>query len=299
MEFTNKSNFPQYIVDWLISDNYDYNEDPLTISATTLMKPTKAVILSKRYKDQLKVDVSDLIASSLGGAIHDSIETVETPNVSKETRVSRLMSVGESIYSVTGKYDILEQKEDGTFTLRDVKTTSVWAYIYGGKDEDYRKQLSIYRWLLSIDKNINDVGFIDFFFTDWQSSKAKMDSSYPQQRLAPGYRIELMSVEETEAWIKERLTLVENNKDAHDENLPPCTRSELWMSNDEYAVMKKGAKRATKLCDSREEALAYMKEKEINGFVQLRPAKVKRCNYCPALPFCSQGLGYQKKGLLA
>jgi len=299
MEFTNKLNYPQYIVDWLIHDDYDHNYNPLTISATTMMKPTRAHLITVRHREELETDVSDRVAASVGSAIHDSIEKVRTENVQKEQRALRTIMVGDIEYEVTGKYDILEHNEDGTVTLRDVKTTSVWAFIYGGKDDDYRLQLSVYRWLLSLDYSVTDHGFIDFFFTDWQSSKAKQDNKYPQQRIAPGHRIELMSLEEIEEWILSRLELIEANKDLSDDDLPGCTREELWMSDDKFAVMKRGGKRATKLCDTRQEAETYMRTKKIAGFIQDRPAKVRRCNYCAALPFCNQGQSYKNQRLLA
>lgn len=40
MKFTNKFNLPQHICDWLAFDEYDYNPD--TISATTIIGPARA-----------------------------------------------------------------------------------------------------------------------------------------------------------------------------------------------------------------------------------------------------------------
>ena len=85
MEYTNNLNLPQYIVDWLKNDDYDHDPDPYTISATTLMKPTRAFLLTTRHVNKLQQDVSDLIASKMGSAIHDSIESVKTESVQKNT----------------------------------------------------------------------------------------------------------------------------------------------------------------------------------------------------------------------
>src|SRR5690606_28074531 len=137
--------------------------------------------LANRHKDKLVIDVIDLVASRLGSAIHDSIEKVETENVTKEERLYREVQIEDTTYTISGKFDIMV-KEGNVYTLRDIKTTSVWAYIYGSKDNDYREQLSVYRWLASVDKEINPNGFIDFFFTDWQSVKSK-DEGYPSQRV--------------------------------------------------------------------------------------------------------------------
>lgn len=309
-EYTNKLNFPQYIVDWLENDNYDHNSDPYTISATTLMKPTRVHLLSTRHSGELVSDVADLVASRVGSAIHDSIEVIETPNIHKENRAFRDIQVGSVTYKISGKYDILEEHKNELFTLRDIKTTSVWAVVLnskgeGKKDEEYRKQLSVYRWLLSTEKTVNDSAFIDFFFTDWQGAKAKQSLRsreyplYPQQRIMPGYKIELMSLEETEKWIISRLELIEEYKNQSDEKLLPCTKTELWATDEKYAVTKPGAKRATKLCDSKVEAEDYIKIKDIKANIQIRKPVVKRCNYCSALPFCNQGQSYSKQGMLA
>jgi Txe/YoeB family toxin of Txe-Axe toxin-antitoxin module len=300
MDFTNKLNFPQYIADWLAHDDYDHNYDPYTVSATTLMKPIRATLLTQRYHEHLEKDVVDFIASKVGTAIHDSIENITTENVTKEVREERLVTTSSGQpYKVTGKFDVLVKEDDGTYTLRDIKTTSVWAYIYGGKDKDYIEQLSIYRWLLSQNFNVNITGYIDFFFTDWQSSKAKNEHTYPQHRVSPSYAVQLKSLEETEAWIMSRVVEIEAQREVEDNKLPYCTKEELWATDEVFAVYKTDAKRATKLCDSLEEAQAYKQNKKIVGMIQKRSSKMRRCNYCPALPFCNQGQTYANKNLLA
>lgn len=287
MQYKNKLGLPQYIVDWLLADNYDYNNAPNTISATTLLKPLRAQVLSYRHASELEVDVSELIASRYGTSIHDSIEKVQTPGVQKETRVSRTVEVDGVVFTVTGKYDLLVQEDDGTFTLRDIKTTSVWSYIHGGKDKDYRAQLSIYRWLLSETHNLNPSAFIDFYFTDWQGVKARTDKSYPQSRIQPGYKIDLLSVEDTDKMIREKLKTFKEFRDVHDHFLPECTKEELWASEDTYAVYKIGNKKATKVFKDRDSAENFSESKG-KSTVSHRPGKVKRCNYCSAAPFCNQ-----------
>ena len=43
---TNNTNLPLSIAVWLACDDYDYNNDPYTISATTLLKPLKQIYSS-------------------------------------------------------------------------------------------------------------------------------------------------------------------------------------------------------------------------------------------------------------
>jgi hypothetical protein len=287
MKYTNKLNLPQYLVDWLSNDNYDYAVTPNTVSATGLMKPVRAQILTARHGSEIEIDVSELFASRYGNAIHDSIERIVTPGVSKEQRTSKKITIDDTVYTVTGKYDLLVE-EDGLHTIRDIKTTSVWAFIYGGKDEDYRTQLSIYRWLLSDTHNINPIAYIDFFFTDWQAAKARAEDNYPQYRIQPGYRIELLPVSVVEAMIRDKLKILLEHQDTADDKLPQCTKEELWAEEDTYALYKIGNKRATKVCDTNEAAQQYQQQHNITGYIQHRPGKVKRCKYCSAAPFCNQ-----------
>lgn len=285
---TNKLGLPEYLVDWLNHDSYDHNKAENTISATGLMKPVKISILTARHKEKLEIDVSELIASRMGTAIHDSIERISTPNFSKEQRITRVLRVKEIDFTVTGKYDVLQKNGDGTVTIRDIKTTSVWAYIFGGKDEDYRIQLSIYRWLLSQTEEVTSIAFIDFFFTDWQSMKAKTEANYPSQRLKAGYKVDLLSLEDTEKYIVERLTMFLDFRDVEDDDLPDCTPKELWAGVDTWALVKIGNKRATKICDSLADAEAYKNLHSSDLTIRLRPGKVKRCGYCPVHNHCSQ-----------
>ncbi len=298
MKFTNKLNLPQYLVDWLINDDYDYSTTPNTISATGLLKPVRAQVLSSRHSGELEMDVSEKIASKFGNAIHDSIERIDTPGVSKEKRVTRVLTVDGVDYTITGKYDLLIKEASGKHRIRDIKTTSVWAFIHGGKDDDYRAQLSIYYWLLSPTHEIEPDAYIDFFFTDWQGMKAKTEQGYPQHRIQPGYKIQLLSLEETEKLITAKVSQLLAHRDLEDDLLPECTPEELWASADTFAVYKIGGKRATRVTDSKDAAESYKEAHKIDGYIQRRPGKIKRCKYCSAAPFCNQYEAFALAGMI-
>lgn len=283
--------------DWLINDDYDHNYQPNTISATSLLKPIRVLLLTQRHGDKFEIDASELIASKYGNAIHDSIERIQTPGVSKEERIRRTINVSGVDYTVTGKYDLLV-KEGNNYTLRDIKSTSVWAQIHGGKDEDYRGQLSIYKWLLSPEKTINDIAYIDFYFTDWQSSKAKMEENYPKHRIHAGHKIDLLPLELTEKAIRNKIANILLHQDTPDNDLPECTRKELWQTDDSWAVYKEGNKKASKVCKTLAEAEEYQNNRKIEGSIQHRPGEVKRCKYCPAIFACNQAQRFISEGLL-
>ena len=73
MHYSNATNIPSAVAVFLATDNYDY--DPNTISATALLKPLRQLILSRRVpQEQTVMDISSMVKSRIGSAIHDAIE---------------------------------------------------------------------------------------------------------------------------------------------------------------------------------------------------------------------------------
>ena len=288
MKYSNKHNFPDFVVQWLKHDSYDY--DASTISATTLMKPARAYALEKQNWDNLEIDVSDVIASRYGTAIHDSVEKVNLKDCKQEERLRK--AVMNKI--ITGKFDILKEIELKRFQLIDVKSTSVWTYIYGSRDEDYQKQLSIYRWLaIQNGYNVIPKAKIWMIFTDWSKSRAKNNPDYPETRIAIK-EVELWGEEKTLKYIGERITILDKAANHEQKDMPFCTDEELWASADTWAIMKEGRKSAVKVHkiqkEAEEDVKFYEDQKLIHKKYSIvyRPGGVKRCSYCTARNFCTQ-----------
>ena len=70
MRWTNATHLPDYVVNWLTTDDYDYNNDEKTISATSLMKPAKSIYLTRIHADDIEMEVTDMCAVRYGTAIH-------------------------------------------------------------------------------------------------------------------------------------------------------------------------------------------------------------------------------------
>lgn len=283
MKFTNKFNLPQHICDWLAFDEYDYTPD--TISATTIIGPARAWALKRLNADKLSMDYSDLLAIRYGTAIHDSLEKVGVYGEG-DFREKRFFAQKMG-FTISGKPDALIGG-----VIRDNKSTSVWKIVHGEFD-DYIKQLSIYRWLLH-QNGIEAAGhaFIDFFFTDWKKSDAAKGGGYPPLRYQE-QRIELWSLEQTDAYLDERLSDFAFALGC----LPECTTEELWQDPAKWAVYRKaGQAKAFRVMNTAEEAQKLADE--IGGVVEYRPAKAKRCNYCTAAPFCEQYNQLKTAGLV-
>lgn len=325
MNYTNKYNINLLLAAWLINDDYDYNPQERVISTTTLLKPIKKAVLSAAIPEETKsVDVSELISRALGSSIHDGIEAVWR-NEEKRNAALRKLGVAERLISairinptdeevkeaeekdlfilplyfekrhskdfkgwkITGKYDnVLEG------IVHDTKTTSVYSARRERVIEGYRNQMSVYRWIAPhiITENY---GRINFVYTDWQSSRANSDPKYPAHRFET-LTIPLLSMEETEALVAEKLALREKYLGKPEDVLPPCTPDDLWMDPPTYAYysdpMKVGIGRATKTFDgptAKQDANAHLLEKG-KGTVVERKGTAKACKFCDGADICKQ-----------
>lgn len=317
MGYTNIYGIDLSLAVWLVADDYDFSPAEKAISATALLKPTRQIILANRMKDEQIVDLSSRISSRLGHAIHDSIErswkeqhakalailnipqnvidrvkinpdpatlTSEDIPVFLEVRGSRQIDG----WTISGKLDMALN-----WRLKDIKSTSVYTYIMGRKDGDYQLQGSFYRWLHQ-DKVKEDEIDIQFVFTDHQKAMVNTVPGYPEIKVV-SYTLPLMSLDETETWIRNKLYDLDRYKNAPEEALPRCTDEELWRSNPVWKYYSDPAKtdgKSTKNFDNAADAQRHLTEKG-KGVIKHVPGKVKACGYCPAFSSCKQKDEYE------
>lgn len=317
---TNQSDVSLALAVWLLHDEYDYQSMKNYISATSLLKPIRQIILPSRVNSQdRQIDVTDFIARSLGHSIHDSIERAW---VKGYERSLKLLGYPDSVisrvrvnptdeerkadpniipvfleqrafrefmgFTIGGKFDLVT---DGI--VQDAKSTSAFTWVYDGKDDDYRLQMSLYRWIDAaqpMPRISEDYGRINFVFTDWQKSSARTNPKYPQHRVAHK-DIPLLTLKETEQWVRHKLTQVMDYKQSPESEIPECTDSELWRSDPAYKYYSDPAKtsgRSTKNFDNMADARTFQSEKNGKGIIITVPGEAKRCAYCDAAPVCSQ-----------
>ena len=326
MSYTNYNNIPMVLAVWLAAnDGYDLKRSDNVVSATSLMKPTKSLILGNRVHasetEEQVVDVSDLVPSRLGTAVHTAAEVAwlysrdnaltalgypqqvidkirlnpdepgEDPQFDIYLEQRSNKAIGKWV--ISGKFDFVENGR-----VKDIKTTKTYNWIKGSNDEKYRIQGSIYRWL---NPEIITDDYVDILmiFTDWSPLKAKVDKDYPKANIMVR-TLPLMSIEETERWIKNRLAEIERHWDDHQDAMPACTPEELWMDPPKFAYYKSPkAQRATKLYDTPQEANAHKARDGIPGSkVVERKSEPKFCKYCEGRQICLQAQNYIAEGLL-
>ena len=320
---TNNAGIPLALAVWLVHDEYDYANEPNYISATSLMKPIRQLVLANRIPpEERSIDLEEMIASSLGNAIHDSMEKAWTAGYQTNLRklgypqhvIDKVLvnPTDEELDAIEGAIPVyLEQREfrqhngyliGGKYDqvtegiVNDIKSTSAYSWVLGGKDEDYQLQGSIYRWLDAARERpriTEDFMRINFVFTDWQKMQAKSNPAYPQRRVEQK-EIMLLPLKETEEWIDHKLNQIQKFQKANQDQLPECTSDELWQSDPVYKYYSDPAKvnvpkaRATKNFDDMGEARKFMAEKGGKGIIITKPGEPKRCGYCPAFDICEQ-----------
>lgn len=334
---TNRSNLGLTMALWLATDTYDHDpedapkdEIPI-VSATELLKPTKALVLGHRVpQDQNNVDLQDLVASRIGQAIHQAIEDAFDPRsrdkfltkIGTANRVKNCMRVNPSLEQlkkdpslipvflekrayrqvttsngtvvwISGKFD---QVLNGR--IEDNKVVGVYKYMKMDDSEhsEYAIQQSIYRWL-NPEIITSSVGCVNFIFKDWKRGEVSRIKGYPTEQVME-MPLELMSLEDTEKFIIKKLDdILMNVQQSHEKNMTRCTDEELWRDDPVHKYYKnpetaKKNGRSTKNFDSYADAVAH-KQKAGVGVVVTKPGEVRRCNYCAAAPLCTQRLEYQ------
>jgi len=323
--YTNLQNIPLSVAVWLAHDEYDHDSRNNHISATSLLKSVRQIVLLTRVKKSEQTpDIAGLIPSTLGTAIHNGIEHAWVVNykdslrklgVSK--RVIERVKINPSAeeldedcipvyleqraekeilnFIVSGKFDFIAEGR-----LEDFKSTSTYTYQFGTKDEDYSLQGSIYRWL-NPDKITQDEMAIQFIFTDWSAAKARVekDKGYPVSRIME-QRIPLKSIAETEGWIRNKLTEVLKYLTAKDEDIPECNDKELWRKAPVYKYYKNPEKmtRSTKNFNTLPEAQLRMAQDNGVGIIVEQKGTVGACRYCDAFSTCKQKDKYIESGEL-
>lgn len=275
---TNKLNLPTPFVN-AVTREYQYKEKQYSV--TSLLKGTCQTILERRHTNEIEQDVSEMVWLIFGTAVHSILEQAEeTPDQLKENHF--VIDVGD--YKLSGIFDLYDAKEKKVI---DYKTASVNKVLFN-EFEDYRKQLLIYAYMLSTIGFECDKGEIVMMLKDHSKTKAKFDSAYPQQPVViKSFNFKQKDFEEIKTFIEDKFKMFQVLENLPDDKLPPCTSEERWHQGNKWAVMKRGKKKAIKLCSSAEEAEQYIGVTDNNYFIEFREGKDTKCtDYCGVCKWC-------------
>ena len=282
MQVTNVHNLPEPLV--TLARREYYSKGAAQYSVTEIMSPPKIRRMREKYDDQIVTDVSSMLWSLLGSALHVVMERGETSGWIKE---ERLFAEVDGV-SISGAIDLQEEGEAG-ITIYDYKFTSAWAVMQ--EKEEWIQQLNIYKWLVETVKQRKVVGLkICAMVRDY--SKHDLRESYPAAPICV-IDIPLWDSVKTEMYIRERLEMHRESKMRADfeEDLQNCSNEDRWMSETTFAVKREGRKTAIRVFKTIEEA-TELAEKE-KGYVETRLGEPRRCtgDFCGVSQWCAQYQG--------
>jgi hypothetical protein len=325
MKITNQMGIDLPLAVWLLQDGYKSGAADAPpgelLSVTTLMKPTRQLILQRKVdRSQETMDLSEMISQRMGHSLHDSIERAWTEgnwqqamrqlhypqSIIDKIRINPPMDqpLEEGIIPIYLEQRGFKPFEDIILTgqldfligssYRDFKSTSTFSYTSGSKDEDYALQGSLYRFIFP-ELIKDDLMRIEFIFTDWASYRAKSDKNYPQARVAHK-EFPLLSLAETEKWLSSKLAEIRKNAKLPQSRMIECSDKQLWRSADTFKYYSnpetaKNGGRCTKRFDKESEAVLFMQEKG-KGVIIKEPGEPKACMYCSAFTVCEQRQRY-------
>ncbi len=295
---------------FLVVDKYEHNPNPRVISATSLMKSVRQIILSMRAEaSDVVTDVSDLLASRLGTAIHEAVEDawlnhykqalLDLGQPKRVVDAVRINPAEPEEDTIPIYLELRSEKDMGKWIvsgccdlifngmIQDVKSTGTFSYTTSVNDAKYQLQLSIYRWL-NPDKVTEPHGAIQFLFKDWSKLQATINRNYPSMPVVEK-KFELLSVQEVHTYVMSKLSEVDRYEFSPEAELPLCNDDDLWIRESAWKYYSKPeAKRATKdFKANKAEAYQHMYSKG-TGIVREIKGKAVACGYCSAKNRCSQ-----------
>jgi hypothetical protein len=287
MKLTNKHGIPDTFLNVLKRPTYSKGKAHL--SATQLLNSPKIVALTKKFEEELEQDVSDMVWSIFGTAIHGVLEHGKDDNHIVEERLHTTFDG----WRISGAIDLQIITGQDKVSIRDYKTTSAWAVM--NEKYEWEQQLNIYAWLVETVKLqiVDSVGIVAII-RDWSRRDAARNPDYPQSPVKE-IPITLWPYQQREDFISERISK-HSECEFHmetDEELPPCTPEEMWEKPTTWALKKKGGVRAIKVYETQEEAEAALDPKVHE--IEVRLGSRTRCeSFCPVNTYCQQWRDYQE-----
>lgn len=281
MKITNKYNLPQALVDLIKNSQFGHTEK--CYSATTILNPTRFIILNRRHNDEIEIDASQCINQVLGTATHSLIEKFDKTGFA-EIYLKEEIRDG---YFLTGKCDLYDEVN---FALVDYKTANVWKIKFSDFD-DWRRQGLIYAWLLI--KKGHYVERIRFhaLLKDWTAREKRLADMkgefYPESQVYT-YELKITSADliEIEKFIRSKFDELIEAEKLSDDDLLDCGKKDTWYTGDKFAVYGTNKNKAMRVFDTYEEANDYLNNK---GGVEIvaRKGEYRRCqDYCECCKFC-------------
>jgi hypothetical protein len=277
MIITNKLNLPAGLVKAVSTERHNAAG---CISATTLLKGVKEIVLTERHWEDLQDDVSDRIWAIWGTAVHSLLEHEGETDFTEQEMSHKVDDI-----TVTGRIDNYDMKNG---VICDYKTASVWKVKFSDFS-DWWLQGMIYAWLLR--KNGFKVGKSRFIalLKDHSKTDAVRDHQYPVNPVyVYEFDVTFVNLMKIDTFIRNKVRDYSRSLELPDDAITPCNPDERWAKTTKYAVKKEGQKKAVRVFDDKESADFLVAELGKNHSVEKRPGESIKCqSYCLCCQFCN------------
>ncbi len=301
MIYTNKQNLPEALCNALKWDDYDPGHGDY--SPSSLGKPPYMAHLERTHGDVLTKDVSDNVWLLLGKAVHKIVE-IGSEGIDNNFSEERIYVEFES-WIISMQFDNLFLDQSNGI-LDDYKATSIYKFkpdyngtIPSAPDWDAQVNIGAYilrkKWLTYDEKSktlVPGEGSIELnklrilgICKDHKQTTARTSKEYPNHPICTR-EFSIWSDEKVEEYIREKAVAHDISKEQKIEDVEPCTKEDMWATDDKIALMKHGRKKAVKLFPSRKSLEKYIANYEIEmgpkkHYEEFRPGERKRCvGYC-------------------
>lgn len=216
MKITNNAGLPDAVFSAMMNDDYDRGECDYTI--TELLKPPRVRALQAIHKDEIEVDVEDLIYMFEGKLLHKVLEGANRTGLVEKRFFAKLGGK-----TISAQIDTLAWDDNEPGLLSDWKRCPAFKLGQPEPDADWVFQTNGQAWILK--QNGLDVTGLQIigFAKDHSKTKAATQGKYPKKAIM-SIPIPMWTPEETEARILERIEMHENAK----KELPECTDNERY-----------------------------------------------------------------------
>jgi hypothetical protein len=246
--------------------------------------------LREKHSEEISEDISEMVMSILGTAVHNILET----GAGKFDIAEERLYADINGTTISGQID-LRYPVEGGWAIADYKTCAAFSLKKNPEGrEDWEKQLNVYRLLAELNGHTIKTIEIVAIIRDWTRASATRDPSYPQSAVVT-IPVNMWDYHDTWRFVEGRIS------DHSSENLPECSDEEMWANPPTFAVYgftKSGEKkkRATRVFDSLLDADIFGMEIG-NGIVESRSGRRARCegNYCGVADKCVQFAEYKAK----
>jgi len=259
--------FPTPFLRALNRDNYSKGHSKFSV--TGLLSPPQRTYLGT-FTTKVESGYSSF-AALLGTAVHSVLEHHVDLTNGERAEERFFLTILDTV--VSGQIDFYENG-----TIFDYKVT-------GGTQEeaksDHEAQAQMNGFLAAANGVVVKQVAVVYLQRDWSYLQSTLNPNYPKSP----FRVFISDYNEAKA---EKLfrTKIPEHLAALAGSPRPCTPEEQWAKPDSFALIKPGAKRASKLCATLAEAEA---EKKAGQVIQVRKGEKTFCKYfCGFHTHCPQ-----------